>query len=84
MFLNNISSIWKDFKGEASGKRILGIICILSGVLLTISTTIVSYFKPDIPIAALAILIAPLFATGLLFWGITSYFDAKIKKSDEQ
>ena len=84
-FLAYIENIWLDNHGETSGKRILGILCIVSGTVLTSICTLAyliflrsridSAKAMDLP--QLAMLIAPLFATGLALWGITSYFSPR-------
>ena len=70
--------ILKDIHGEFSGKRILGTLCVLVGLILTGKA---SFFCQD-KLSEQAIIIAPLFATGLAFWGITSYFDKKNQTID--
>lgn len=59
----------EDDFGQFSGKRALGTFLVILGGILT---SIVSYRNGD-KIAEQTMLIAPLFATGLLFWGLTSW-----------
>jgi hypothetical protein len=75
-FWNYIKPIFTDLNQEASGKRVLGILSIMVALFLTILTTIVSYYK-TIAIAEITMLIAPAYATGLAFWGLTVYQDRK-------
>jgi hypothetical protein len=84
-FIKYVEPIWLDDTGQVSGKRILAIISILSGVILTFLTNIIYlYFvhnnfdkAKNIDLAQITMLIAPLFGNGLLLWGVTSYFQNK-------
>jgi hypothetical protein len=59
----------EDDFGQFSGKRALGTLCIITGLVLT---SIISFNCQD-KLAEQTMLIAPVFATGLMFWGLTSY-----------
>ncbi len=59
----------EDDNGQFSGKRALGTFCIFIGVFLTIHAS----FTCSDKLAEQTMIIAPLFATGLMFWGLTSY-----------
>lgn len=67
----------QDNNGEFSGKRILGATCVIVGIVLTIEVTRAAIRKEGVPIAELTLLIAPLFGTGITFWGITAYYQKK-------
>ena len=80
-FLNYLLVSIEDDNGQLSGKRVLGTLCIITALILT---SIVSYFKSD-KIAEQTMLIAPAFATGLMFWGLTSaasYYHEKLVSND--
>lgn len=83
--LDYLEPIWLDDKGEVSGKRILAILSILSGIFIT-NICVVAYIyfikidftkAQNMDLSQIAILIAPLFANGALLWGVTSYFQNK-------
>lgn len=76
--MNSLLVILKDIHGEFSGKRILGTLCIILALVLTGKASL--FCQDKLP--EQAIVIAPLFATGLAFWGITSYFDKKNQTTD--
>jgi len=59
--------------GKFSIRRALGSLCIIVGLVLTSRVSILCADK----IAEQTMLIAPLFATGLAFFGITGYFEMK-------
>lgn len=84
-FLKYVEPIWLDDIGQVSGKRILAILSILSGILIT-DTCIFAYIyfikvdfvkAQNMDLSQIAMLIAPLFANGVLLWGVTSYFQNK-------
>lgn len=59
----------EDDNGQFSGKRALGSFCILVGLGLTAHASMLCLDK----LAEQTMLIAPVFATGLAFWGLTSW-----------
>lgn len=69
----------EDEYGQFSGKRALGTICIYTGLILT---SIVS-FKCEDKLAEQTMLIAPVFVTGLTFWGLTSYQSLQTDKMNK-
>lgn len=85
----HLNSFWKYVKvahegedGHLSGKRVLGTLCIIAAIFLTGKASMECQDKLE----AQAIIIAPLFATGLTFWGITSmsdYYRSKLNKTNQ-
>ncbi len=68
----------EDDFGQFSGKRALGTFLIIVGIALT---SLVSYRNGD-KISEQTMLIAPLFVTGLSFWGLTSWQSLQTRKQD--
>lgn len=75
--LNYLKPILEDEKSQPSRKRLLEIICITDACILTTITTVMKYNNPDMDIATITMLIAPLFATGLAYSGLTTYYQNK-------
>ncbi len=75
--LEYLKPVIEDEKGEPSRKRILEILCITSGCICTITTCGWKYYHPELDVPTITMLIAPLFATGLGYAGITSYYQNK-------
>lgn len=91
-FIEYVEPIWLDDTGQVSGKRVLAIVSILTGIFLTIIDNLFYlYFMrwdlqeaKSMDLSQLAMLIAPLFFNGLALWGITSYFQLNKEVKENQ
>jgi len=79
MIINYLKAGFEGKDGKFSIRRALGSLCIIVGLALTSRVSILCADK----IAEQTMLIAPLFATGLTFFGITGYFEMKNQKKEE-
>lgn len=70
-FLRYLRPIWEGSDNKPSGKRILGIFLIISGVRIAYYGVTNCLDKIDSIIG----LVATLLGGGLAFWGITAYFE---------
>jgi len=71
----------EDDNGQFSGKRVLGTLCIFFALGLTTHASLTCSDK----LAEQTMIIAPVFATGLMFWGLTSaasYYNNKLLSND--
>lgn len=80
--LEYLKPIIEDENGQPSRKRILEIICILNACILTTVTACMKYEDPSLDVATLTMLIAPLYAAGLGYSGITSYYQNKLNQEE--
>ncbi len=80
--LEYLKPIIEDENKQPSRKRILEISCIKTAEVLTILTVVYKLVKPEISIAEIEILIGPLFTTGLIYSGITSFYQSKLNKEE--
>ncbi len=82
--LEYLKPIIEDENKQPSRKRILEILCITDACILTTVTVIIKFKNPDLDVATITMLIAPLFATGLGYSGITSYYQDKLNKQTNE
>lgn len=75
--LNYLKPIIEDDNGQPSRKRLLEIMLIGTGCFLTTTTTFYKYYHPELDVPTITMLIAPLFASGLGYAGITTYYQNK-------
>jgi len=78
--LNYLKVGFEGKDGRFSIRRTLGSLCIIVGLALTSRVSILCADK----IAEQTMLIAPLFATGLAFFGITGYFEMKGENKEQK
>lgn len=79
MILKYLRPVIEDESGQPSRKRILEILCVSNGCVLTTITCIWKFYNPDLDVPTLTMLIAPLFVTGTAYSGITSYYQNKLQ-----
>lgn len=78
-----LKPIIEDNNEQPSRKRIIELLCAITGCTLTVIVTIEKIRKPELDVATLTMLIAPLFATALAYSGITGYFQNKKDEINE-
>lgn len=76
--LTYLKPVIEDNNGQPSRKRLLEIMLIATGCFLTTTTCFYKYYHPELDVPTLTMLIAPLFATGLGYAGITTYYQDKL------
>lgn len=77
--INYLKAGFEGKDGKFSIRRALGSLCVIVALALTARCSILCTDR----IAEQTMLIAPLFATGLAFFGLTGYFEMKNQKKEE-